>query len=388
MDPIRVLIVDDEEGMRTAVSRALDRARLTLPDIDGEIRYRPETASTAEEALQRIEAAAPDVLLLDHKLPGMSGLDLLQEIEGRGIMTIMVTAYASLETAVAATKRGAFDFLAKPFTPEELKGTVRKATHHLLLQRQARDLAEEKRKIRFQAISVLVHELKAPLAAIEGYLYVMKNRYGGDSIQSYDKAIERSLVRVEGMRKLILDVLDLTRIESGQKKREITEIDVMEIVRAAIDTVTPDANARGITVRLDAPGSILMHADRSEIEIVMNNLLTNAVKYNKENGSVHATLESRDGWLIIRVADTGIGLTPEDAAKLFNEFVRIKNDQTRNILGSGLGLSIVKKLATLYGGDVSVESEPGAGSTFGVRLAMSQAAAASVAEAPTAAGRS
>jgi signal transduction histidine kinase len=111
-------------------------------------------------------------------------------------------------------------------------------------------------------------------------------------------------------------------------------------------------------------------ADRSELEIILNNLVSNAVKYNRDGGRVDVTLEPAVdgyGWRI-RVADTGIGMKPEDAARLFQEFVRIKNDQTRNIAGTGLGLSIVRKLAQLYGGEATVESTHGVGSTFTVTL--------------------
>ncbi|MDM7915663.1 MAG: sensor histidine kinase [Candidatus Eisenbacteria bacterium] len=372
MDPLRVLIVDDEPGMRMAVVRTLERYAAHLPDCDEEVRFRVEQADSGEEALARILAEPPDLILLDHKLPGMTGLDLLNNLAGRDLdmLTVMITAYASLETAVIATKRGAYDFLAKPFTPEELKAALRKASNHLLLQRRARKLAEEKRQIRFQFISVLVHELKAPLAAIEGYLYVMKNRYSGDSLDSYEKAIERSLVRVEGMRKLILDLLDLTRLESGQKKREFVPVDLREIAQASIDTVTPDAQARRIAITLATPeaGPVPFEADRGEMEIILNNLITNAVKYNRDDGKVEVAIESGPDGAVVRVRDTGIGLTPAEAARLFQEFVRIKNDETRNVLGSGLGLSIVRKIAHAYRGEATVESERGVGSTFTVTL--------------------
>ena len=111
-----------------------------------------------------------------------------------------------------------------------------------------------------------------------------------------------------------------------------------------------------------------MTADRGEIEIILNNLVSNAVKYNRDGGRVDVTLAREGPAVTIRVADTGIGMTQEEAAKLFADFVRIKNAKTRNILGSGLGLSTVKKLAMLYHGDVRVESQPGVGSTFTVVL--------------------
>ena len=370
VENLRILIVDDEAGMRSAVTRALDGFTVSVPGVEAEIVFHVEQASSGEDALEMIADAVPDLLLLDHKLPGMSGLDVLAAlIEYRqDFLTIMITAYASLEAAVIATKRGAFDFLAKPFTPEELRTAVRKAAKHLLLQRAAQRLAQEKRQIRFQFISVLVHELKAPLAAIQGYLNIMESRTLGNEIASYDSPINRSLVRLEGMRKLILDLLDLTHLESGQKKRELATVDVREIARKAIETVLPDATARGITLLL-APGDpVSMVADAAEIEIVLNNLVTNAVKYNRDSGRVDIALTADEERTTIRVADTGIGLTRAESARLFGEFVRIKNDKTRSILGSGLGLSIVKRIAQAYGGDVRVESEPDVGSTFTVVL--------------------
>lgn len=374
METLKILVVDDEPGMRAGVARALEGHRVLLPEIDTEIAFSVETAETAEEALRLLPAASPDIILLDHKLPGMSGLEALEKISESDArpMVIMVTAYASFETAVSAVKRGAYDFLAKPFTPDELKNTLRKASESLMLARHARRLAYEKRQVRFQFISVLAHELKAPLAAIEGYLHIIKSRSAGSDPAVYDRMLERSLIRAEYMRKMILDLLDLTRIESGQKRREVSQVDVAEAAGAAMETAAASAAERNITIALDAPASAVMTADLGEIDIILNNLVSNAVKYNRDAGSVELSIHADERDVTIEVADTGIGMTPEEAERLFNDFVRIKNDKTRNILGSGLGLSIVKKLARLYGGDVSVKSEPDKGSAFTVVLKRSE----------------
>jgi signal transduction histidine kinase len=370
MNHLRILVVDDEEGMRLAVARALGRYSITLPEIDGPISFDIAQAGDGEQAYKALAEAPPDILLLDHKLPDTTGIEILGWVAERNLdcLTVMITAYASLETAITATKRGAYDFLAKPFTPEELKAAVRKAAKHLVLQRQARQLAEEKRQVRFQTMSVVVHELKAPLGAIEGYLYLLRDRPAGDSWSAYEKAIERSLVRLQGMRKLITDLLDLTRLESGQKKREIAQVDLVATAQAAIDGVAAEAKLRNITVGLDAPEKLAVWADRGEMEIVFNNLLTNAVKYNRPDGRVDVTIAAENDAARVTVADTGIGMTPEECAKLFGEFVRIKNKKTKDIPGTGLGLSILKKIARLYGGDVAVASEPDVGATFTVIL--------------------
>jgi two-component system sensor histidine kinase/response regulator len=369
VENLAVLVVDDEPGMRLGVARALGGYTFTLTELGIEVGFKVDMAESGEQALEKIAAARPDILLLDHKLPAMSGLDVMEQLGATDdMLTVMITAYASLETAVAAIKKGAYDFLAKPFTPNELKNAVRKAAENLIMTRQARQLAVEKRQIRFRFISVLAHELKAPLGAIEGYLHILRNKSAGDDPAVYDHMLERCLVRSQHMRKMVMDLLDLTRIESGQKKRELVELDVRDLARTAMETAAPEALGQAVAISLHADAPVPMIADRGEIEIIFNNLLSNAVKYNRKGGRVDLTLRTEGDSCLVEVADTGIGMTEEEAARIFNEFVRVKNQKTRNILGSGLGLSIVKKLVLLYSGDITVASRPDEGTTFTLRL--------------------
>jgi signal transduction histidine kinase len=375
-ETLHLLVVDDEVGMRLSVERALRHYSTHLPDIQHDVDFRVSQAESGEAALALIEADRPDIILLDYKLPGISGLDVLMALKEKklDILVVMITAYASLETAVQATKSGAFDFLAKPFTPEELRATVHKTTKHCMVQRQAAKLAEERRQIRFEFLSVLAHELKSPLAAVEGNLFILRDHLAGDAIGDYDHLVNRSLIRLEGMKKLIFDLLDLTRIESGQKKRSLTEVDVCAVARQAMETHTALAAGRQVSVSFSGPDSLTLQADASELEIIFNNLISNAIKYNKDGGQVEVAIQDRGSALAIAVKDTGIGMTPEEVARLFGEFTRIKNAKTMNILGSGLGLSILKRLAHLYGGQVTVESQADQGSTFTVVLQKEPAA--------------
>lgn len=370
MHLLRILITDDEPGLRMTAERALRDFVVRVPDVDIDVGFRIESAETGEAALAKIAAGPPDLLLLDHKLPGLSGLDVLARIEGKypDMLSIMVTAYATIDVVVTATKRGAYDFLAKPFTPVELRNVISNATHRLVLARQARRFAEERRQVRFQFIRVLGHELKAPLNAIEGYLRIATESTLGDQMASYVPYLQRSMVRIDGMRKLINDLLDMTRIESGQKSRDIVELDVGRLAGEAIETAAPAAREAGLTVELHVEPPVLMHADRSEIEMILNNLVSNAVKYNRPGGRVDVTVSRDNDTVSISVTDTGIGMTQEESARLFGEFVRIKNEKTRHILGSGLGLSIVKKLVDLYDGTATVTSQPDVGTTFTVTL--------------------
>lgn len=377
-DILQVLVVDDEPGMRKGTERALRHHTIDLPDLQTTVGFAVEQAASGEEALEAITRSTPDVLLLDYKLPGISGLEVQERLVEQNIqiLTVMISAYSSLQTVITATKRGAFDFLVKPFTPDELRATLQKAAQHLLVRRQALRLAEERRQIRFEFIRVLGHELKAPLNAVEGYLLLFQKRALGAELEKYDPVIDRSLVRLDGMRKLILDLLDLTRIESGNKQRDLVQVELCQMVDMAVETALPEAAKRRISIHADKPAALTMTADRGEIEIILNNLISNAVKYNRDGGSVTVTLGDLGEQVEIAVADTGIGMSEKERQKLFGEFSRIKNEKTAGILGSGLGLSIVEKLTDLYAGKISVVSTPDAGSTFTATLAKSPAPAA------------
>ncbi len=236
----------------------------------------------------------------------------------------------------------------------------------ILILYHARKLELERKKIRFDFIRVLGHELKSPINAIESYLRLMDKRIVGEIPESYDKMIGRSLIRIEYMRKLITDLLDFTRIESGQKNRELTEVDVCEVAKESIEEMVSSSVERNISINLLSDQPVHMIADRNEIEIIFGNLISNAVKYNYDSGRIDITVKRVDKKVQIDIKDTGIGMTEEEVKKLFNEFVRIKNEKTHNTPGSGLGLSIVNKIVKLYNGETSVVSQPGVGSTFTV----------------------
>lgn len=370
MGVLQLLIVDDELGIREGAKRALRNYEITFPYIEDEFTLEITTASSGEEAVDLFSKKKYDIVLLDNKLPGMEGVEVLEILSKKELdtLTIMITAFASIETAVAATKFGAYDFLTKPFTPQDLKTAVFKAAKHLLLQRITKDLTEEKKKIRFQFLSVLSHELKAPIAAITNYLKIMQQRIAGDDMSAYDNYVDRSLKRLDGMEKLIFDMLDLTRIESGEKKRFLQPLNIVEVATKSIEDFTEKAQEKGVTVNLDAPQELILNSDNTELEIILNNLISNAIKYNRDNGNVDVVLTEDDSQVIIKVKDTGFGMTPEEMDKLFKEFSRIKNKHTMQIPGSGIGLSTVKKIAMLYNGTAKAESTPDVGTTFIITL--------------------
>ncbi|MHC1705308.1 MAG: ATP-binding protein [Tenuifilaceae bacterium] len=366
MEILDVLVVDDEPGIRSGVVRILRNFSVSYPFMDDDIQFNVIEASTGEEALEIINTKPPAIVLLDNKLPGMQGVEVLEYINNNqlDILVMMITSYASLELAVKATNIGAYDFVPKPFTPQELKSSIENITKHYFLRRMTRKLHKEGKIVRFQFLTVLSHELKSPLNAIEGYLKLMQDKQSGEKIDDYQDMIERSLSRVKSMRTLIMDLLDLTKIDSGKRNRDLREVNLEMIAKSAIEGMTPLAVQRDVKLVLEVDDQISMVADAEEMEIIFNNLISNAVKYNKDGGMVKCTITNTSDEIVVKVTDTGFGIDKEDIPKLFHEFTRIKNSSTRNISGSGLGLSIIKKLVSLYSGRIEVESTPSEGTTF------------------------
>lgn len=370
MAVLKVLVIDDEPGIRSGVSRILNNFHVTYPFMDEDYTFEVTEAGTGEDGISILERDMPDILLLDNKLPGIQGVDVLDYIRKRNydIVVAMITSYASLDVAIRATRDGAIDFIPKPFTPQELKSSIENITKQQYLKRITHRMKQEGKKIRYQFLSVLSHELKAPLNALEGYLRMMQGKQAGELVDDYTIPIERSLQRIQGMRNLIMDLLDFTKIRLERKEEKIQEVNLSEVAHTAMVTVQPYAIQMDVSINIDIRSDVTIMADPDDIEIVFNNLISNAVKYNKVGGKAEITIDASDSEAILIISDTGIGINKNDTENLFTEFVRIKNEKTRNISGSGLGLSIVKKVVELYHGTIKVDSTPDIGTVFTIRL--------------------
>lgn len=370
MATFKILIIDDEPGIREGTRRILQNFKVDYPFMDEQIEFQVLEAGTGKEGIEIIDRELPEILLLDNKLPDIQGVEVLEYVKSKryDIIVVMITSYASLELAVKATRDGAYDFIPKPFTPQEIRASVENITKQIFLKRMTQTLNNTGKQIRFQFLSVLSHELKAPLNAIDGYLKMIKDRQFGNNVDAYEEMLDRSMERIKGMRQLILDLLDLTKIETGKATQKLEIVDVRKIVQMSVDTIRPYAIQKDVDLYINTRESIIMRADPGEIEIIMNNLISNAVKYNKTGGRVDVFLEKKENLIKITVSDTGIGLKTEDKEKIFGDFVRIKSSQTREVTGSGLGLSIVKKIVDMYQGTIDVQSIPDKGTSFMITL--------------------
>lgn len=210
------------------------------------------------------------------------------------------------------------------------------------------------------------HELKTPVTAIQTL---------GDAIavtlpDDPDRAgslIKRLNDESERLARLVGELLDLRRLEvAGPLER--VPVDLAEVIRIVIAEQVPRAETRGVALEVDVPDTAPIAGVHADLEAIVKNLVSNAVKYNREDGSVHVTLETDGSARVLRVADTGIGIRQQDVPRVFERFYRVDTARSRATGGTGLGLSIVRHAVERHGGTVQVESELGAGTTFVVRL--------------------
>ena len=232
-----------------------------------------------------------------------------------------------------------------------------------------RDISEMKHveELKAQFVNMVAHELRSPLAAIDGYLSILMRDMVQDPAEK-EQIMGRCRERVKGLVNLVNDLLDMARMESGRVQREILPRSIGEVAEEVVSLMTPLAEAKGVTldgwVADDLP---TVEADREELIRLLTNLVSNAIKYNREGGSVSISATGRPLREDSR-KDTGIGISEKGQAQLFSEFFREKRSENQLTTGTGLGLNIVRRIVDFYNGRVEVESVLNEGSTFTVRL--------------------
>ena len=367
MTPTRVLVVDDEPGMREGCRRILS--------AEG---YGVEIAGDGQTGLDLFLARRNfDAVLVDLKMPRMSGLELTEHIRRHDpdVLILVIKAYAAIETAVEATKRGAYGYIPKPFTPDELLLPLRNGLAHRALSVEARKLREqverhrqEMEKARFTFISLVAHELRSPLAAVEGCVEAVLA--SAKEITPEDRALlERARRRCSGLRTMVGDLLSLTTLQTGNFVLRRADVSVGEVVAEAVAAHRESAGEKRIALTCDLPPQTpVLQADRDALRMVFSNLIDNAVKYTSEGGHVGVTLATSGDAVSVQIADDGIGMTPEEQAHAFDEFYRARNSAAAQVPGTGLGLTLVKRLVEMHGGSVNVRSASEKGSIFTVLL--------------------
>jgi two-component system phosphate regulon sensor histidine kinase PhoR len=488
----QILVIDDDSVIRMACEMTLKQEGFTVA-----------TAENGKIGLEKLKEKKYDLVLLDLMMPEISGAQVLDKIRefDENIVVIIITGFATIESAVDTLKKGVYDYIPKPFTPEELRNVVRKGLERreLLLKteklrqerekgllklaaqkrrmttiincmgegliatdKQARlilinpvacrllnieepcqigkeikgylnspelenliyqtlsekriveqkyisrevvfnekedkvyfvtlapivekkdelsglalvlrDVSEEKKLERMKAdfqklVSVVAHELKAPINTIDGYLDVILKGYVKDKPEKQREYLLRSHDKAEMLRNLIEDLLSLTSIESGKLTKKMAPVNVKALLLDISTFMENEAQKKHLKFFHEiSDGLPLITGDKNALTYLFSNLLSNAIKYNKEGGSVIIKANKQDNYLVISFIDTGYGILEEDLEKIFNEFYRSKNKEIQKISGTGLGLNIAKRIADLHNGFIKVKSKIDEGSQFDVYL--------------------
>ncbi|MCX7994822.1 MAG: response regulator [candidate division WOR-3 bacterium] len=354
----KILIIDDEPAICDACYQILT-----------EKNYSVEIASNGSEGLKKFEDFNPDVVFIDLKMPGISGIDVLKTIveKKKNTIPIVITGYASIETAVESMKNGAFDFLPKPFTADELIVITARA----VAKKRDLDVKEkvniEKEMMRQNFISLVSHELRTPLVAVMQYLEVLYGGMAGQISEQQRQIIERMKIRLNELLDLINRWLKLARLEELNIKENFQEFSLEQLIDESVELIKPLAFEKRINIEKKSINEdYKVFGEKDLLKEVFVNLITNGVKYNQEKGSVYINCRKDGDYIAVDITDTGIGISDDDIKRLGEEFYRVKREGV--VSGSGLGLAIVKKILDIHNGRLEIKSKLNEGSTFTVYL--------------------
>ncbi len=477
----KILVIDDEKRIREGCSKILTKENCLV-----------DTAENGETGLKMIEEKYYDIILTDLMMPGIGGMEVIAKVREQHLDTIaiVITGYATLEHSIEAMKKGAFDFIPKPFTPDQLRVVVSKAVR---MTRTLQDIATEKTRfktlvnylaggvlvtdrskniilynpvllrmlgyegealddqplsaltadetltgiidgilglkvgefkvlsaeiephgkgeeqsdqlyLRAQAVpfqnrsgetlgsvtiiddithlkkldemksafvSMVSHEIRSPLSTILSQIKILTDGLAGELGAKQADILGKMSRKVEGLVALSNELLDLSRIEAGLIVQDKQQVQLMDILESLVGFMQARAKEKNVSLSLKKANLPLINADEKSLEEVFSNLITNAIIYTPEGGKVNVAGKVKGDFVDIKVNDTGYGIAPDEIPLIFERFYRVKTDKTRNIIGTGLGLPIVKSIVEAHNGTVKVESKEGTGSTFSVRLPIS-----------------
>ncbi|EDY80711.1 response regulator receiver domain protein [Verrucomicrobiia bacterium DG1235] len=364
-EPRRLLLVEDNESDARLVEVMLERS------AKSEV-YRIERARTLAEGIDFCRGQGFEVILLDLGLSDSFGLETLDSIIAVAQCAVVVlSATSDEEVAIKSMSRGAQDYLMKDELRE--RSISRSIRYAIERYRLAKDLENEKlkaeaaSKAKSEFLAVMSHEFRTPMNGIIGGLEILKNEPAGDSSREIQSMMrECAFNQLE----LINDVLDLSKIESNSVELEIGPVCLSDVITSTMGTLGFKAESKSIKLESFVDPSVpnSFRSDARRIRQILLNLVGNAVKFTDSGEVKLKVTSSLGGMLEFTVTDTGIGIAEADIKKVFESFSQVDGSYQRRYQGTGLGLTICKRLTRILGGEIRVESQLGVGSKFSVTI--------------------
>jgi signal transduction histidine kinase len=385
-EPARILVVEDEVG-----------SRLTLCGILEDAGYEVTGVEKGTEALEVIKDGNFNVIITDIKLPdvgGMSVLELAKEINP-DVAVVIMTGYASVETAVNAVNEGAYAYFVKPINMDEMKTAIVNALRQQMLSRENKRLVDDlqrSNKLLFETnrqlrtateaksifLAHMSHELRTPLNAIIGFSDLLIGGIAGKINNKQRQCLEDILSSGKHLLSLINEILDLSKVEAGKIDIRPESLRLADVVDDAVTTVKPMVNESrhelAISIAEDLPP---VYGDRNRLKQILLNLLSNAIKFTPDGGKLSLETSREGDFCKVSMVDNGIGIRKEDQICIFEPFTQLDTQPGERKQGTGLGLALTKQLVELLGGKIGVESEYGKGSQFSFTIPLAEKEAAS-----------
>lgn len=356
----KILIIDDEDVV-------LDSCTQILESGD----YQIATARNGSIGLKLVEEFQPDLVYVDLKMPGISGFEVLEKINDIDptIITIVITGYATVSSAVEAMKKGSDDFLPKPFTPDELRLITQRGIDKRRLVLETIALRREKEMLKDHFAAIVSHELKSPLGAVQQNLYVLTDELSGTLTEDQRSRFNHIRTRIDDLMKLIHTWLRVISTDDIKNIREeFAPISIQAIITKAIENVQTHATRKDIEIIPSVdPNLGLVNGDKGTLVEALVNILGNAIKFSRVKSQIFVKAEEQEGNVLISITDTGVGISKEDLPLIFHDFYMGKSGLVAEG-GSGLGLAITRRIIEAHAGSITVESELGKGSTFTIHL--------------------
>ncbi|MEJ2350453.1 MAG: hybrid sensor histidine kinase/response regulator [Anaerolineales bacterium] len=359
-DKSKILIIDDEEVV-------LDSCTQILKSGD----YHIETAQNGETGIKVVQELKPDLVYVDLKMPGVSGFEVLEKINeiDPTIVSIVITGYATVSSAVEAMKKGADDFLPKPFTPDELRLITQRGLEKRRLVLETIALRKEKEMLRDHFAAIVSHELKSPLGAVQQNLFLLEDELSSELTEDQKNRFEHIKTRLSDLMKLIHTWLRVISAEDIEKIRdEFKPTSITTVISKAIESIQPHAMRKDIEIVTSVDKTLEpVNGDEGTLIEAVVNVLGNAIKFSRLGSEIEVTVKGQEDSILISVTDTGVGISKEDLPLIFNDFYMGKSGHVAEA-GSGLGLALTRRIVEAHNGSISVESELGEGSTFTICL--------------------
>ena len=339
----KILIIDDEDIVLKSCRRILGKE-----DIEMDFAY------SGEEGLECTDEKNYDIVITDLKMPGIGGMEVLKTLRERKpeVTVIVFTGYATVESAREALKMGAFDYIPKPFTKSELRDVVKNAI-------KARE--ENSDAGMLDLMAVVSHELKSPISTVHTTAEILGKGYFGKLEPDQQKKVEAILRNCQYLEDIIRNYLDLSQMGIDDLESFKKEINLVnDVLEPVLSIPEYDKNLKGMKISSDFRVEPILYADPNLLQIVVTNLVNNAIKYGRNNTEIKIDLYKDNDNYVVSVFNEGVGISGDDIDKrLFKKFSRLKQAGTEGVKGSGLGLYICNEIIRKHQGRIWVESEFG-----------------------------